>query len=74
MRDVYSKELSKAVTKGFEENSSKSEMSKLSPSLIKTGWIFSDQKKYRQVKTSPSTEFQAQAQSAPSKANRKANL
>ena len=45
VRDIRSNELSKAVTKGFGENSPKSEMSKLSPRLIKTGWIFSDQKK-----------------------------
>ena len=45
LRDVDSNELGKAFTKGFEENSSKSEMSKLIPGLIKMGQIFSDQKK-----------------------------
>ena len=45
LRDIDSSELGKAFTKGFEENSSKSEMSKLIPGLIKMGQIFSDQKK-----------------------------
>ena len=45
LRDIDSTELGKAFTKGFEENSSKSEMSKLIPGLIKMGQIFSDQKK-----------------------------
>lgn len=45
LRDIDSNELGKAFTKGFEENSSKSEMSKLIPGLIKMGQIFSDQKK-----------------------------
>ena len=45
LRDVDSNELGKAFTKGFEENSSKSKMSKLVPGLIKMGQIFSDQKK-----------------------------
>ena len=45
LRDIDSNELGKAFTKGFEENSSKSELSKLVPGLIKMGQIFSDQKK-----------------------------
>ena len=45
LRDIDSNELGKAFTKGFEENSPKSEMSKLIPGLIKMGQIFSDQKK-----------------------------
>ena len=45
LRDIDSNELGKAFTKGFEENSSKSEMSNLVPGLIKMGQIFSDQKK-----------------------------
>ena len=45
LREIDSNELGKAFTKGFEENSPKSEMSKLIPGLIKMGQIFSDQKK-----------------------------
>ena len=45
LREIDSNELGKAFTKGFEENSSKAEMSKLIPGLIKMGQIFSDQKK-----------------------------
>ena len=45
LREIDSNELGKAFTKGFEENSSKTEMSKLIPGLIKMGQIFSDQKK-----------------------------
>ena len=45
LRDIDSNELGKAFTKGFEENSAKSEMSKFIPGLIKMGQIFSDQKK-----------------------------
>lgn len=45
LRDIDSNELGKAFTKGFEENSPKSDMSKLIPGLIKMGQIFSDQKK-----------------------------
>ena len=45
LRDIDSNELGKAFTKGFEENSPKTEMSKLIPGLIKMGQIFSDQKK-----------------------------
>jgi hypothetical protein len=45
LRDIDSNELSKAFTKGFEENSPKSDMPKHNPSLTKMGQIFSDQKK-----------------------------
>ena len=45
LREVDADDLGKAFTKGFEENSPKAEMSKLSPGLIKMGQIFSDQKK-----------------------------
>jgi Chalcone isomerase-like len=45
LREVDSNELGKSFTKGFEDNSSKAEMSKLIPGLIKMGQIFSDQKK-----------------------------
>ncbi len=45
LRDIDSNELGKAFTKGFEDNSPKSEMSRLIPGLIKMGQIFSDQKK-----------------------------
>lgn len=45
LREVDSTELGKSFTKGFEDNSSKGEMSKLIPGLIKMGQIFSDQKK-----------------------------
>lgn len=45
LREIDSNELGKNFTKGFEENSPRSEMSKLIPGLIKMGQIFSDQKK-----------------------------
>ncbi len=45
LRDVDSNDFGKAFTKGFEENATKSEMSKLIPGLIRMGQIFSDQKK-----------------------------
>jgi hypothetical protein len=45
LRDIDSNELGKAFTKGFEENSPKSDMSKFIPGLIRMGQIFSDQKK-----------------------------
>ena len=45
LREVDANELGKAFTKGFEDNSSRAEMSKLIPGLIKMGQIFSDQKK-----------------------------
>lgn len=45
LRDIDSNDLAKAFTKGFEENSPKSEVSKLAPGLLRMGQIFSDQKK-----------------------------
>ena len=45
LRDIDSNELGKAFTKGFEENTPKSDMSKLVPGLVKLGQIFADQKK-----------------------------
>ena len=45
LRDIDSNELGKAFTKGFEDNVSKSELSKLIPGLVRMGQIFSDQKK-----------------------------
>jgi hypothetical protein len=45
LREIDSNELGKAFTKGFEENASKNEMSKLIPGLIRMGQVFSDQKK-----------------------------
>lgn len=45
LRDIDSNELGKSFTRAFEDNASKSEMSKLIPGLIKMGQIFSDQKK-----------------------------
>ena len=45
LREVDSNELGKAFTKGFEDNTPKSDMGKLIPGLIKMGQIFADQKK-----------------------------
>lgn len=45
LRDVDADDLGKAFTKGFEENSPKAEMSRLTPGLVRMGQIFSDQKK-----------------------------
>ena len=45
LREVDSNEFGKAFTKGFEENATKGEMSKLIPGLIKMGQLFADQKK-----------------------------
>ena len=45
LRDIDSNELGKAFTKGFEENTPKSDMSKLVPGLVKMGQIFANQKK-----------------------------
>lgn len=45
LRDIDSNELGKNFTRGFEDNSPKSEMSKLIPGLIRMGQIFADQKK-----------------------------
>ena len=45
LRDIDSNDLGKAFTKGFEENTPKSDMSKLVPGLVKMGQIFANQKK-----------------------------
>ena len=45
LRDIDSNELGKAFTRGFEDNSPKTEMSKLIPGLIRMGQIFAEQKK-----------------------------
>lgn len=45
LRDIDSNELGKSFTRGFEDNSPKSEMSKLIPGLLQMGKIFADQKK-----------------------------
>jgi hypothetical protein len=45
LRDIDSSELGKLFTRGVEDNSPRSEMSKLIPGLIRMGQIFSDQKK-----------------------------
>jgi hypothetical protein len=45
LRDIESAELGKLFVRGVEDNSPKSEMSKLIPGLIRMGQIFSDQKK-----------------------------
>ena len=45
LREIDSNELGKSVTKAFEENAPKTEMSRLIPGLLKMGQVFSDQKK-----------------------------
>lgn len=45
LREIDSNELGKAFTKGFEENTPRSELGKVIPSLVRMGQIFSDQKK-----------------------------
>jgi hypothetical protein len=45
LREIDSAELGKLFTRGVEDNSPKSEMSKLIPGLIRMSQIFSDQKK-----------------------------
>ncbi|MEO8390137.1 chalcone isomerase family protein [Polaromonas sp.] len=45
LREIDSNELGKGFTKAFEENTPKTEMSKLIPGLIKMGQIFASQKK-----------------------------
>lgn len=45
LREIDSNELGKAFTKGFEENTPRSELGKLIPGLVKMGQIFADQKK-----------------------------
>ena len=45
LREIDSNELGKSFTKAFEENSSKAEMSKMIPGLVRMGQIFAEQKK-----------------------------
>ncbi len=45
VRDIDAGELGKLLTRGVEDNTSKSEMSKLIPGLIRMGQMFSDHKK-----------------------------
>jgi len=45
LREIDSNELGKSFTKAFEENASKTELSRLIPGLLKMSQIFSDQKK-----------------------------
>ena len=45
LRDVDSAELGKLFTRGVEDNTPRSDLSKLIPGLIRMGQIFSDQKK-----------------------------
>ncbi|MEO8120031.1 MAG: chalcone isomerase family protein [Rhodoferax sp.] len=45
LRDIDAAELGKLLTRGMEDNMSKSEMSKLIPGLMRMSQIFSDQKK-----------------------------
>ncbi|MBC7919049.1 MAG: chalcone isomerase family protein [Rhodoferax sp.] len=44
LRDIDARELGKLLTRGMEDNASKTEMSKLVPGLIRMGAIFSEQK------------------------------
>ena len=45
LREIDSAELGKLFTRGVEDNTSRNEMSKLIPGLIRMGQIFADQKK-----------------------------
>lgn len=45
LREIDSAELGKLFTRGVEDNSPRSEMSKLIPGLLRMGQIFSDQKR-----------------------------
>ena len=45
LRDIDAGELGKLLTRGIEDNTPKTELSKLVPGLIKMGQIFSEQKK-----------------------------
>lgn len=47
MRDIDAGELGKLFTKGVEDNTPKSEMSKLVPGLIRMGQLFADQKQLK---------------------------
>ncbi len=44
LRDIDARELGKLLTRGMEDNASKTEMSKLVPGLIRMGSIFAEQK------------------------------
>ena len=45
LRDIDANELGKLLTRGVEDNTPKTDMSKLIPGLLRMGQIFSDQKK-----------------------------
>jgi hypothetical protein len=45
LRDIDSSELGKLMTRGIQDNASRTAMSKLVPGLLRMGQIFSDQKK-----------------------------
>lgn len=45
LRDIDANKLGKLFSRGVEDNSQRSEMSKLIPGLLRVGQIFSDQKK-----------------------------
>ena len=45
LRDIDSAELGKLFTRAVEDNTSKADFSRLAPSLVRMGQIFSDQKK-----------------------------
>lgn len=47
MRDIDAGELGKLFTKGVEDNTPKSEMSKLVPGLLRMGQLFADQKQLK---------------------------
>ncbi|MES2424792.1 MAG: chalcone isomerase family protein [Pseudomonadota bacterium] len=47
LRDIDAGELGKLFTQGVEDNTAKSEMSKLIPGLIRMGQLFADQKKLK---------------------------
>jgi len=45
LREVDADDIGKSFTKGFEDNTAKAELPKLTPGMVKMGQIFSDQKK-----------------------------
>lgn len=47
LRDIDAAELGKLFTKGVEDNTPKSEVSKLVPGLVRMGQLFADQKKLK---------------------------
>lgn len=47
LRDIDFNELGKSFTKAFGENTSKNEMARLIPGLIRRGQVVADQKKWR---------------------------